>query len=44
MPKVLIECGNVRNAADAALLVRPAVQRSIAAALTSAIIGFLAGR
>jgi N-acetylmuramoyl-L-alanine amidase len=44
MPKVLIECGNMRNAADAALLVRPAVQRSIAAALTAAIIRFLAGR
>jgi N-acetylmuramoyl-L-alanine amidase len=44
MPKVLIECGNMRNAADAALLVRPAVQRSIAAALTAAIVRFLAGR
>lgn len=44
MPKVLIECGNMRNAADASLLVRPAVQRSIAAALTAAIIRFLAGR
>ena len=44
MPKVLVECGNMRNAADAALLVRPAVQRSIAAALTAAIIRFLAGR
>jgi N-acetylmuramoyl-L-alanine amidase len=44
MPKVLIECGNMRNAADAALLVRPAVQRGIAAALTAAIIRFLAGR
>jgi N-acetylmuramoyl-L-alanine amidase len=44
MPKILIECGNMRNAADAALLVRPAVQRSIAAALTAAIIRFLSGR
>jgi N-acetylmuramoyl-L-alanine amidase len=44
MPKVLVECGNMRNAADAALLVRPAVQRSIAAALTAAIIRFLARR
>jgi len=44
MPKVLVECGNMRNAADAALLARPAVQRSIAAALTAAIIRFLAGR
>jgi N-acetylmuramoyl-L-alanine amidase len=44
MPKVLIECGNMRNAADAALLVRPAVQRSIAAALAAAIVKFLTGR
>jgi N-acetylmuramoyl-L-alanine amidase len=42
MPKVLIECGNMHNAADAALLVRPAVQRAIAAALAAAIIRFLA--
>jgi N-acetylmuramoyl-L-alanine amidase len=44
MPKILIECGNMRNAADAALLVRPGVQRSIAAALAAAIVSFLAGR
>jgi N-acetylmuramoyl-L-alanine amidase len=44
MPKVLIECGNMRNAADAALLVRPAVQRSIAAALAAAIVRFLTTR
>jgi len=44
MPKVLVECGNMRNAADAALLVRPGVQRSIAAALAAAIIRFLTGR
>ena len=44
MPKVLIECGNMRNATDAALLVRPAVQRSIAAALAAAIVRFLTTR
>jgi len=44
MPKVLIESGNMKNAADAALLVRPAIQRSIAAALAGAIARFLAGR
>ena len=44
MPKVLIETGNMNNAADAALLVRPAVQRAIAAALAAAIARFLAGR
>ena len=42
MPKVLIECGNMNNAADAALLVRPSVQRSIATALAAAIIRYLA--
>jgi N-acetylmuramoyl-L-alanine amidase len=44
MPKVLIECANMRNAADTALLVRPAAQRSIAAALAAAIVRFLTGR
>jgi N-acetylmuramoyl-L-alanine amidase len=43
MPKVLIECGNMNNARDAALLVRPAVQRSIARALAAAIVRFLTG-
>ncbi len=44
MPKVLIETGNMNNAADAALLVRPAVRQAIAAALAAAIARFLAGR
>jgi N-acetylmuramoyl-L-alanine amidase len=44
MPKVLIECGNMNNAKDAALLVRTGVQRSIARALAAAIIRFLTGR
>jgi N-acetylmuramoyl-L-alanine amidase len=43
MPKVLIESGNMNNAADAALLVRPGVQQTIAAALGAAIARFLAG-
>ena len=43
MPKVLIETGNMDNAADAALLVTPKVQRAIAAALATAIARFLAG-
>jgi len=43
MPKVLIETGNMRNAADAALLVSPKVQRAVAAALATAIARFLAG-
>ncbi len=44
MPKVLIECGNMNNAADAALLVRPGVQRTIAAALAAAIVRFVTAR
>jgi N-acetylmuramoyl-L-alanine amidase len=44
MPKVLVECGNMHNAADAALLVRPGVQRGIAAALAAAIIRYLTAR
>jgi len=41
MPKVLIECGNMNNASDAALLVQPRVQQMIAAALAAAITRFL---
>jgi len=44
MPKVLVETGNMNNAADAALLVTAKVQRAIAAALAAAIARFLAGR
>ncbi len=43
MPKVLIECGNMRNAADARLLTSARVQREIARALEAAIIAFLTG-
>jgi len=43
MPKVLVETGNMNNAADAALLATPKVQRAIAAALAAAIARFLAG-
>ena len=41
VPKVLIECGNMRNATDAALLTSAAFQRRIARALEAAIIHFL---
>lgn len=44
VPKVLIECGNMPNHADAALLTSPRVQREIARALEAAIIRFLTGR
>jgi N-acetylmuramoyl-L-alanine amidase len=44
MPKVLTECGNMNNASDAALLVRPRVQQMIAAALAAAITRFLTAR
>ena len=43
VPKVLIECGNMTNAADAALLTSPAVQHRIARALEAAIIRYLTG-
>ena len=41
MPKVLIECGNMRNATDAALLTSTAFQEQVARALEAAIIRFL---
>ncbi len=45
VPKVLIECGNMRNATDAALLVSSDFQRRAAAAMAYAITQFLtAGR
>ena len=44
VPKVLIECGNMPNAADAALLSSTRVQREIARALEAAIVRFLTGR
>jgi N-acetylmuramoyl-L-alanine amidase len=41
VPKVLIECGNMRNATDAGLLVTARYQRQAAAAITAAIVRFL---
>ena len=41
VPKVLIECGNMRNAADAGLLVTAPFQQQAAAALAAAIVQFL---
>jgi N-acetylmuramoyl-L-alanine amidase len=41
VPKVLIECGNMRNATDAALLVSAAFQRKAAQAMAEAIAQFL---
>jgi N-acetylmuramoyl-L-alanine amidase len=43
VPKVLIECGNMRNATDAALMRTPAFQQRVAAALASAIVSFVTG-
>lgn len=42
VPKILIECGNMRNAADARLLTSAAFQQRLAAAFTAAITRFLA--
>jgi N-acetylmuramoyl-L-alanine amidase len=44
VPKILIECGNMPNATDAALLTSPAFQRLLARAFTAAIVAFLTGR
>ena len=41
VPKVLIECGNMRNATDAALLVSPAWQQQAARAIAAGITTFL---
>jgi N-acetylmuramoyl-L-alanine amidase len=41
VPQVLIECGNMRNATDAALLVSPSFQRRAAAAIMSGMATFL---
>jgi len=42
--KVLIECGNMRNASDAAILVTPAFQKSAAEAMAQAITIYLTGQ
>ncbi len=41
VPKVLVECGNMRNATDASLLVRPSFQRLAARAFAQAITAYL---
>lgn len=41
VPKILIECGNMRNATDAAILTSATFQRQIARALAAAITRFL---
>jgi N-acetylmuramoyl-L-alanine amidase len=40
-PKVLIECGNMRNAADATLLTSTSFQQNVARILAIAITDFL---
>ena len=44
VPEVFIECGNMKNTADAALLTSRGFQERIAQALAAAIRDFLAGR
>jgi N-acetylmuramoyl-L-alanine amidase len=44
VPKVLIECGNMQNPTDAAILVTPQFQQSAAAAMAAAITVFLTGQ
>jgi N-acetylmuramoyl-L-alanine amidase len=43
-PKVLIECVNMRNATDAARLVKPSFQKLAAKSMAEAITGFLQSR
>ncbi|HEX3332849.1 MAG TPA: N-acetylmuramoyl-L-alanine amidase, partial [Acidimicrobiales bacterium] len=43
VPKVLIECGNMQNATDAALLVTPAFQQAAASAIAQAVTEYLTG-
>ncbi len=43
VPKVLIECGNMRNAGDARRLSSPRFQRLAARSFTAAIVAFLRG-
>jgi N-acetylmuramoyl-L-alanine amidase len=43
VPKVLIECGNMRNSTDAAILVRSSFQRLAAHAFAEAITSYLTG-
>jgi N-acetylmuramoyl-L-alanine amidase len=44
VPEILIECGNMRNAADAAVLTSAAGQKKIARSLEAAIVRFLTGK
>jgi N-acetylmuramoyl-L-alanine amidase len=44
VPKVLVECGNMPNATDAAMLASPAFQQQVARAFTAAIMVFLTGQ
>jgi N-acetylmuramoyl-L-alanine amidase len=44
VPKVLIECGNMRNATDAAMLTSPRFQRRAAQAMVAAVVGFTASQ
>jgi N-acetylmuramoyl-L-alanine amidase len=41
IPKVLVECGNMRNGTDAALLTSTAFQEQVASALRAATVRFL---
>jgi N-acetylmuramoyl-L-alanine amidase len=43
VPKVLVECANMRNATDAALLVTPQWQQAVARALAAGLTAFLIG-
>jgi len=44
VPKVFVECGNLRNASDAALLTQPAFRDRVAQGITDGLVGFLTRR
>ena len=44
VPKILVECGNMINSTDAAMLTSPAFQQQLARAFTAAITVFLTGQ
>jgi N-acetylmuramoyl-L-alanine amidase len=44
VPYALIECGNMRNGTDAALLITPTFQKRAAAAIAAAITQFVRTR
>ena len=43
VPKVLIECGNMRNSGDAAIMASPGGRQKMAEGIAAGLAAFLAG-